>query len=176
MSWHYALGRAPRGADLSDCGRYRFLLWRYIHSAAPPLAFVMLNPSTADATKDDATIRACIGIAARKRFGGIIVVNLSPWRATDPRELEAAYRRGEDVLRPDDNRAALERACRRAGAGRIVLAWGGKIRPWMDSAARVACLVAGPGALCLGRTKAGEPRHPLYMPRDTPLVRFSPKP
>jgi hypothetical protein len=78
-----------RGATLSDCGRYRYRLWRR-WADGPTVLFVMLNPSTADADVDDPTIRRCIGFARSWGAGALEVVNLYAWRATQPAELKAA--------------------------------------------------------------------------------------
>ena len=81
----------PGGADLfmekdamiSDCGKYRYLLRRAWDHTLPRGLFVMLNPSTADAEVDDATIRSCIRLCRSWSFGSFEVVNLFGWRATD---------------------------------------------------------------------------------------------
>src|SRR5689334_20041621 len=72
-----------KSAVLSPCGLYRYRLTRR-WGDGPALLFVMLNPSTADATEDDPTIRRCTGFAKREGMPAIEVVNLFAWRATDP--------------------------------------------------------------------------------------------
>ncbi|HEV8470576.1 MAG TPA: DUF1643 domain-containing protein [Candidatus Limnocylindria bacterium] len=111
----------------------------------------MLNPSTADARRDDPTIRRCIGFARGWGFGGVEVVNLFAYRTTDWRELVRVC----DPVGPDNSRH-LWRAIARAGL--VVLAWGAHA-----SSSRLLSL---PRARCLGLTRAGEPRHPLYLRRD----------
>ena len=76
-----------RGAQLSDCGAYRYRLWREWDTACPTLAFVMLNPSTADHRVDDPTITRCFTRAVANNFGRLEVANLFPLRATNPDEL-----------------------------------------------------------------------------------------
>jgi hypothetical protein len=126
----------------------------------------MLNPSTADATKDDPTIRRCRGFAKKT---GCFIVNLSPYRATNPKDLKKALDAGIDIFQEDKNRAIMENA---RNVGQFVLAWGASIPPFLDKAARIARQIAGPEALCLGKTKKGEPRHPLFVRKDQPFVRF----
>lgn len=75
------------GAILSACGTYRYHLWRLWDKALPVMVFVMQNPSTADASHDDPTIRKCIGFAKRHGYGGISVRNIFALRATDERIL-----------------------------------------------------------------------------------------
>jgi hypothetical protein len=67
--------------------RHRYLLTRIWDKATPPVCFIMLNPSTADHHRDDPTIKRCMGFARRWGHGGIQVVNLFAYRATDPKEL-----------------------------------------------------------------------------------------
>lgn len=155
------------GAQISVCQRYRYLLWRGTDGTWAPLVFIMLNPSTADATKDDPTIRRCLGFARRENAGGIVVANLSPWRATAPRELDMAWRNEQDVLSRPWNEQAINFVARR---GKLVMAWGSGIRPWMvPLAVRFRAGEWGP-AFCLGLTSKGEPRHPLMVRASQALV------
>lgn len=75
------------GATLSPCGKYRYQLWRVWNPKLPKCLFLMHNPSTADAFIEDPTIRRCINFAKDWGYGGIYVGNLSPYRATDPKDL-----------------------------------------------------------------------------------------
>lgn len=166
--WSKSLGDpAGQRAD----GNYRFLLWRTVRdfATAKPLVFCMLNPSTADDVESDPTITRCIGFARRERAGGIIVVNLSPYRATYPKDLDHARSAGWDVLSFARNVSVMSEA---ANFGPFVLAWGAGIRPWMAPAATIAKRIGHP-SLCLGTTLRGEPRHPLMLRADTPLSEYS---
>jgi len=169
------------GADLSECGLYRYRLWRVWDAKLPLCTWIMLNPSTADASEDDPTIRKCIGFSKRWGQGGIQVVNLYAYRATDPKELKAAHARGVDVIGPE-NDEAIAGALRRLErfSGRVVVAWGGKCRSprrglMPDRAAlglmRAVMAESRPHdadrILCLKRGASGFPWHPLYMPYDT---------
>lgn len=157
--------RVIRGdAAFDPTGRYRYRL-RRSWSAGPRVVFVMLNPNTADAVRDDPTIRRCIGFARRWGFASVDVVNLFAYRTVDPRELA----RVADPVGPD-NDLHITRAVRRADL--VVCAWGAT-RLARERGARVAALVAQREVRCLGRTKAGAPRHPLYLRADTALRRFS---
>ena len=84
------MGHEHTSARLSDDRRYRYLLVRRWDNTLPDATFVMLNPSTADERDDDPTIRKCIGFAKRWGCGGIKVVNLYAFRATNPRDCFAA--------------------------------------------------------------------------------------
>lgn len=152
-------------AILSDCGRYRYLLERAWDNALPTAVFIMLNPSTADALHDDATIRRLAGypngFAHHWGCGSVMVVNLYAWRATDPDTLWTV----DDPVGPE-NDAYLYAAAKRAADtdGPLVGAWGINARP-----DRIAAVLALPGMerlAALAVTKAGQPKHPLYLRAD----------
>ena len=127
---------------------------------------VMLNPSTADAEKDDPTIRRCIAFASRERFGGVEILNLFAFRATAPADLKAAA----DPIGPDNDRHLRALFARHRT---IVAAWGTH-GGYRGRAEAVLGMAAGLGVTltCLGRTAAGYPRHPLYLAGDSPILPF----
>lgn len=150
-----------RPADISACGRYRYLLGRR-WADGPRATFIMLNPSTADAEQDDPTIRRCIGYARAWGMGALQVVNLYALRATDPAELW----RAQDPIGPDNDITLVACALAHRPAP-LIAAWGAHARP-----DRVAAVLALPGMdrlTALGVTKAGQPRHPLYLPATATL-------
>lgn len=151
------------GAILSDCQRYRYRLWRRWDYEKPALCWVMLNPSTADAATDDPTIRKCIGFAKRLGYGGIDVVNLYAWRATDPREIA----RADDPVGPL-NDATLLSAARTAGESNssVICAWGAHARRSPRAADVLDLLRFQATAFCqaLRINAGGEPAHPLMLP------------
>lgn len=162
------------GATISDCGLYRYHLWRVWDDEKPTLCFVMLNPSTADAAEDDPTIRRCIGFAKRDGYGGISVRNLFALRATNPAELSKA----KDPVGPDNDKhlfmscALISRLSHRA---RLVAAWG-KLpsgRLLRARAQRGINIVRVNAPHCLGVNKDGSPKHPLYL-ANTPMTRWLP--
>ncbi len=118
----------------------------------------MLNPSTADAERDDPTIRRCAGFARSWGFGGMTVVNLFALRATDP----ARLRRARDPVGRDNDRHIAAAA----SAGLVVVAWGVHGRLGERDRA-VLALLSGCRPGCLGTTRGGHPRHPLYLPAAT---------
>ena len=125
----------------------------------------MLNPSTADADQDDPTIRRCIGFARREGCGGIAVVNLFAWRATDPDELPIL---DDEKVGPDNAFYVANIAAGR----RVVIAWGAHFAAHPFATLRMLELLyrVSAGVYCLGLTKDGKPRHPLYVRGDAPLV------
>lgn len=157
------------GASFSTDGLFRMHLWRAWSDDAR-LLFVMLNPSTAGAKFDDPTIRRCMGFGRTLGFGGIEVVNLFAWRATDPRQLRAnKYPVGEE------NDSWIEGAVRDAveRGGDICVAWG-NMAHGMARTREVLQLIRGAGGApkCLGRTALGEPMHPLFVPASRRLQPF----
>jgi hypothetical protein len=177
------------GARISADGKYRYLLWREWRGTHDPknwrwlggkdgageplgepksVLFVMLNPSTADGSADDPTIRRCVGFARAWKFERIEVVNLFAYRATKPRDLFALEAAGGDPI-GWENSGIVDSAARDAGL--VVCAWGGHggfggqdqtMRGWLGSKPQYA----------LGFTKDGHPRHPLFAPLASPLVRM----
>lgn len=162
-----------RGADLD--GEYRYSLWR-CWAPGDPMVFIMLNPSTADATLDDPTIRRCIWFATRERCAGVLVVNLFAVRTKSPALVDGRLGLGEDVIGPH-NDTALAAALMIARTAPVVAAWGAPTSRWLRAAAglqalKVEAMAARHGRrlLCLGTTEAGHPRHPLYLRADSPLT------
>lgn len=150
------------GARFSTCKTYRYALWRQ-WSDLPLVLFVMLNPSTADETRDDPTIRRCISLARQWGYGGCLVGNLFALRSPYPADLKRAV----DPVGIHNDRW-LKRLARRSDA--VVGAWGNH-GSYMRRGEMVAKRL--PGLMCLGLTKAGQPRHPLYVRADTQLVPFA---
>lgn len=157
-------------AILSPCGLYRYRLERTVGMTGPVYAFFGINPSTADANLDDATVRKWIGFT--KAWGGsrFIVGNVFAYRATDVRKL-ADVTQWLHIER--DNWAHLEAIVEAADV--LVPCWGdrGKVprelhnsidrlRDWLRS--------IGKPVKHLGLTKGGDPKHPLMLGYDTPLV------
>ncbi len=146
-------------ADSRDCvfstdRVYRYTLWREFDLANRTyVQFVGLNPSTADEVQDDPTVRRCIDFAKRWGFGALCMTNIFAYRATDPDVMKAA----QDPIGPG-NDAWLTRIA--AGAGLVVAAWGNH-GAFIDREQAVVSLL--PRLTCLGTTKSGAPRHPLYV-------------
>ncbi len=147
-----------RSADLSPCGRYRYRLTRAFGRGKGTVAFVLLNPSTADGAKDDPTLRRCMGFAERWGYSRLVVVNLFPFRATYPAEMLRAI----DPLGGDADMWILDAA---VDADLVICAWGalGKHRSRGD---QVRALLSGIRSCVphhLGLCENGQPRHPLYL-------------
>ncbi|RKF16201.1 DUF1643 domain-containing protein [Roseovarius spongiae] len=150
-------GDAPSTAVYSDCERYRYLLTRVWNPEGRRVLFVMLNPSTATEVQNDPTVERCERRARALGFGGFRVTNIFAWRDTDPRAMRAAA----DPVGPD-NDAAIVESC--GWADVIVAAWGAH-GAHLNRGAEVEALLRGTGRAVhhLGLTKAGHPKHPLYI-------------
>ncbi|NUH65377.1 DUF1643 domain-containing protein [Sulfitobacter sp. S0837] len=151
-------GDAPSTAVYSGCERYRYSLTRVWDSAAPRVMFVMLNPSTATEVQNDPTVERCERRARVLGFGGFRVTNIFAFRATDPRDMRAAA----DPIGPDNDSTLDEGA---DWADRIIAAWGVHGAHQDRGVAVAARLSQGRKPIYhLGLSKAGHPKHPLYLP------------
>ncbi len=155
---------------------YRYRLWRDLrqYATAGPdktVAFVMLNPSTAAHDVDDATIRRCSGFAHSLGASKLEVVNLFAFRATIPAQLEDFL---GDVVGPENDSHIVEAA---QEAETVICAWGAKLpRAYSRRPGRVLEVLREAGhrnVYCLGKTKAGHPRHPLYLAKTTELQTYA---
>ncbi|KIN75242.1 DUF1643 domain containing protein [Sulfitobacter noctilucae] len=151
-------GDAPSTAVYSTCEAYRYSLTREWDADGRRLTFVMLNPSTATEVQNDPTVERCERRARHLGFGAFRVTNIFAFRATDPREM----RRAADPVGPDNDTALTEAV---EWADHIIAAWGthgahGGRGP------EVATLLhrLGKPLFHLGLSKAGHPKHPLYLP------------
>lgn len=144
-------------AVFSECGRYRYQLTRELGAAPRSIMWLMLNPSTADATVNDPTVRRCMGFSVQWGFGRMYVCNLYALRSPYPEDLWKV----DDPVGPDNDGWIAS-----TSADVIVCAWGVNARP--DRVRQVLGLLSAP-AMCLGTTKDGFPRHPLYVRGDTEL-------
>lgn len=145
-------------------GDYRYWLRRTWQADTEHLPIIMLNPSTADADADDPTIRRCVAFAKRQGYGGLFVANLYALRSTDPAQL---WLHPDPVGPRNDEELAMLFDGARLWDRTVLCAWGANARP--ERVARVRELAAGVELLALGTTKAGAPRHPLYVRGDTPM-------
>lgn len=151
-----------RSAQISACGTYRYSLTRK-WSDEGTLVIVGLNPSTADATVEDRTVARCINFAMSWGYGELVLANLFALRSPYPKKL----RQARDPIGPQNNRT-LKRLSARADL--LLVAWGNhglllgryqEVLPWLTD------------PHCLGTTKKGMPRHPLYVRSNTKPTLYS---
>ncbi len=161
ISRDHQKGDAASTAVYSDCETYRYLLTRVWDESGPKALFVMLNPSTATEIQNDPTVERCERRARALGFGAFRVTNIFAFRATDPKVMRAA----KDPVGPENDDAILSST---HWADRVICAWGTH-GAHLNRGAHVETLLrASPHPLYhLGLSKAGHPKHPLYISYDT---------
>ncbi len=181
-----------RACEFSPCRRYRYTLWREWqcqpvwgscglpsghtgqHDAyAKYLMVIGLNPSTADETKDDPTIRKCIGFAERWGFGALCMTNLFAWRDTKPENMKRVLVPEGETIDSETSRNCYWLRKIAGGAGMILAAWG-KHGSYRDRAETVRRILHGRKLHALKLNQDGSPMHPLYVPYETKPVLLQP--
>lgn len=150
-------GDAPSTAIYSDCERYRYSLTRIWDRSGTRVHFLMLNPSTATEVQNDPTVERCERRARALGFGSFTVTNIFAWRDTDPKNMKAAA----DPIGPANDEAILNAS---RTADKIIAAWGTH-GAHLNRGAAVKSLLRdlGKPLYHLGLSKAGHPKHPLYI-------------
>ena len=158
------------GAQFSECRRYRYSLTR-AWAAGPVVTWIMLNPSSADETRDDPTIKKCIGYSLNQGFAGLVILNLFGFRSTYPHSLMTI----DDPVGPRNDAALSTQVGARTP---FVCAWGNE--PFRSAAVArklgprvfdVLRTLAGEDLRVLKLTELGQPAHPLYLKSS---LRFTP--
>lgn len=151
-------------ATFNHARTHRFTLGRRIDGGGNRrIVWCMLNPSTADEFVLDPTVRRCVGFSQRWGYGVVVVVNLFALRSTDPAGLLA---HAEPI--GDGNDAAIVDEARRADC--VVAAWGAF--PLARARGRQVLGLINREVGCLGITETRQPRHPLYVRGDQPLIPY----
>ena len=150
------------GAAFSKCGHYRYSVWRSWEPGSGSVLFIGLNPSTADASKDDPTLTRCVHFAQSWGFGSVSIVNLFAYRTTYPNVLL-------QVKKPVGPKNDLWIRKLVTQSDIVIAAWGnaGSIN---DRSKVVLDLIPVPHCLKVNRT--GAPSHPLYLPKTCRPIRF----
>jgi hypothetical protein len=155
-------------AVFDPTGRYRYSLSRCWDRDAAQIAFILLNPSTADHQQDDPTLRRCIQFAHTWGYGALEVVNLFALRTPYPRVLQ----RSPDPIGAECDRFILKAV---EAASCVVMAWGNG-GSWLGRDRAVLQLLQPLDSVnCLGLNRSGQPRHPLYLKATTQLIPFDVK-
>ncbi len=162
------LKKTDQGAIISEDEQYRYALWRTWDKEKPTLAFVGLNPSTADAENDDATIKKIIKFCKRWGFGRLVMINLFAFRATEPDDMMKAEKPAGDM-----NDLWLITIADLADE--VVLGWGNdgkylKQNEWVVNLLEARCKKP---LKCLFKNKGGSPKHPLYIKDETDLIEYN---
>jgi hypothetical protein len=164
-------GNDISGAEFSRCEKYRFSLWRTWTDKGLDgrlCAFIGLNPSTATESLNDPTITRCIRFCKDWGYDGYVMLNLFGFRATDPKVMKAQF--------DPDGRENNKQILRWTGRAKIVVcAWGIHGKHMGHGQNRRNILDRhGVAIHHLGLTKAGLPKHPLYLKADTKPVPWPP--
>ena len=146
-----------QGATFSDDRIYRWNLSRLWDEKLPVCTFICLNPSTADESLNDPTVRRCMNFAAQWGYGKLITVNLFAFRATNPEVMKRSF-----SPRGSENDEFILKAFEEAEL--TVAAWGNDGK-YMNRG-REVCDLLDDELHCLGLTQNGEPKHPLYLKKD----------
>lgn len=156
-----------RTADFSACRTWRYSLTRCwvpddLSNPAKMVAFIGLNPSTADERLDDNTISRCVSFAKRWGYSGLFMLNAYGFRSTDPKGLL----RTADPIGPGNDQFIQSYASK---VNKVVLAWG--VHCDQDRARQVRSLI-GRDSYCFGKNQDGSPKHPLYLRKESELIIF----
>ena len=151
-----------RGAKFSPDRIYRYRLWRFWDRRKGLVLFIGLNPSTADENINDPTIRRCIGFAMDWGYGGMLMGNIFAFRNTYPETLKRCD------IDPIGIENTTELYSMNSEANLTVLCWGNG-GSYKGRGTVVSCEMF-PNSWSFGYTKQGQPKHPLYLAKDTTLV------
>ncbi len=150
------------GAVFSECKKYRYALWRIWDESKPKIMFIGLNPSTANESDNDPSIRRVIRFANDWGYGGIYMLNLFAIISSDPKVILSC---SDPIGENDDylvGYAALSKD--------VLFAWGS----FPEAQERAKQIISWfPGSVCLGLNKNGSPKHPLYIPAKQSQVNFN---
>lgn len=156
-----------RGAVFSRCRKYRFMLWRFWDNSKPKVMFIGLNPSTANESENDNTIKKVIKIARNNGFGGVYMLNCFPYISTQPGDMVDFYETDFHDYEDMENMHTLLDVSKRCSE--VVFAWGN-----FKVAIERGKAIAGyfPIAKALHINRNGSPKHPLYCKDDQKLIPF----
>lgn len=152
------------GAYFSLYRNKRYCLWRIWDRKLPLIMFIGINPSKADENTNDPTIRRCIIFATDWGYGGLYMVNLYPGISDDPTSVPIATKLA--MQKNDTYIKFMGDRCKD-----VVLMWGGSLLSKMNGRDKDIIKIF-PNALCFGHNNDGSPKHPLYLPSTTKLIRY----
>ncbi len=169
------------GATISPCGKYRYVLWRKFKTVGRRILWNCLNPSWADGSIDDPSLGRMMSFSKREGASEIYVCNFCAYRTSKPAELYRAAKSGFDVEGPENKRhiAEMLKTC-----DMCIVGWG-NARALRGQSEKISKHspesmmefikdqnVNKIPIMCLGTTKHGHPRHPLFVPASRKLVPF----
>lgn len=150
------------GALFSNNRKYRYSLWRIWDKEKPLAMFIGLNPSKADETENNPTIRSVERIAKANGYGGFYMMNCWAYISTDPEKLmDHKFNLKNDLML-----ITISVKCKD-----VVFAWG-SFKIVKETGRDKELIRMFPNAKALGINKNGSPKHPLYCKSDTKLMQF----
>tara|TARA_Y100000589_G_scaffold173269_2_gene164498 strand:- start:1033 stop:1494 length:462 start_codon:yes stop_codon:yes gene_type:complete len=149
-------------ALFSECRTYRYALWRIWDESLDSVLFIGLNPSKADESYNDPTIRRCINFTKKWGYGGLCMANLFAYRATEPKTMMIA----DDPIGPVNDQILFDLVSK---AKIVVAAWGNH-GSFMGRSVQISRSILN--LRCLRINKSGEPAHPLYLNESTRLITY----
>jgi hypothetical protein len=152
-------------AHLSPDRRYRYWLIRVWDEALPLFCVIGVNPSKADEQEDDPTIRKTIGFGKKLGYGGVLMLNVGAYRATDPRD----WKRAADPFGPENSIPHLKKYLASFAPIVVIAAWGKNCVNHRAPLRALEVMKEIPNLQCWGRNIDGTPRHPARISYATPL-------
>jgi len=154
------------GAFFSDCRKYRYALWRIWDDSKPLVMFIGLNPSTADETEPDPTIKRVCAIANYNGYGGIYMMNCFPFVSTKPEEMLLCKRNSVEWNINESWLYQISKTCKE-----VVFAWGNfDVIKQINRDKDLSNLFPQAKALVINTN--GSPKHPLYCKKETILINY----
>jgi hypothetical protein len=155
-----------KDAFIDETGKYRYWLFRRTSNKPKNLVnFILLNPSTADAEYDDPTVKSCKRLASSNGYYGFYITNLFAYRATNPNDL---LNTADPIGLENDK--YIKKYAKKCNI--VVVAWGnkgtlhGRSQDLLENLKKITELY------CLDINKSGEPKHPLYIKKDTKFIKY----
>lgn len=159
-----------KGAHFSESKKYRYKLWRIWDNTKPLVMFIGLNPSTADASDDDPTVESVTRIALHNGYGGFYMMNLFPLVSTDPKAV-LEFEKEEFGHNAFDKENARHLNEVRHECEDVVFAWGNfKVVRTLGRDQKT--MEYFKDAKAIGHNKNGSPKHALYQPGKSILIKF----
>lgn len=160
------------GACFNTSRTCRYMLWRIWDQTLPVVTFAMLNPSRADESTLDNTLRRTHTFARMNGYGGMIVVNLIPFVSPSPRDAVNAECEAFGEDNGERNVQHIQNALKRSKT--VVVGFGTWVSksPFKEAYQQLGKILSEQSPVCLGHNADGSPKHPLYVAADTPLQQF----
>lgn len=129
------------------------------------IAWICLNPSTADEHQLDPTLRRIRDFSATWGYSFFVMLNAFAWRATDPANMKASA----DPIGPDNDKWIKHWSSK---VDRVMIGWG-EHGAHLGRHEQVLALLDRRKTFCLERNASGQPKHPLYVAKKNQPLLFA---